>query len=148
MKEKNIFIGILIVALLAIGTFAYRTAYRGMGRPLQVTSVTTPSAPVVTTSLAGKLSASQTVVLYTNKGFEPQAVTITKGSTVVFKNESTSGFWVASAPHPAHTDYPEFDAKKPVASGDSYAFTFERVGKWGYHDHLNPERYGFVTVVE
>lgn len=51
------------------------------------------------------------VVTYTDSGFSPNNLTIKNGQTVTFKNEGPGDMWVASAPHPTHTDYPEFDAK-------------------------------------
>ena len=58
-------------------------------------------------------------------------------------NES---FWPASNIHPTHMIYPEFDAKRPVASGKDWSFTFTKKGTWRYHDHLNPEATGTVVV--
>lgn len=81
-------------------------------------------------------------------GFTPGSITVKKGTTVVFKNTDVVGHWPASAPHPTHTIYPEFDSKKTIAAGQSWSFTFEKVGTWKYHDHLNPTIYGSVTVTE
>lgn len=136
MKEKNIFIGILIVALIAIGLFVYRTAYQGRG-------ASTRAVPTTATSVS-----NGSTVRYTDSGFEPQALTVTKGETVVFINASNGGAWVASNPHPAHTDYPGFDSLQPTAPGSSYSFTFDRIGTWGYHNHINPRHYGSITVTE
>lgn len=93
-----------------------------------------PQAPVTKT------------VTYSASGFSPQSVTIKAGDTVVFKNTSGRDFWPASGPHPTHTNYPEFDAKKNVASGSSYSFTFTKTGSWKYHDHLNPALTGTIIV--
>jgi plastocyanin len=73
---------------------------------------------------------------------------VKKGTKVTFVNNSTSAFQPASAPHPAHTDYPEFDPKRAIAAGASWEFTFDKVGTWRYHDHLNPTRFGTVIVTE
>ena len=54
--------------------------------------------------------------------------------------------WVASAPHPTHTNYPGFDAKQGVASGEKYSFTFDKAGSWNYHDHLIPSNFGTIVV--
>lgn len=39
MKERNIFIGILIIVLIAIGVLLYRTVYRGEERPVQIAPI-------------------------------------------------------------------------------------------------------------
>jgi plastocyanin len=54
--------------------------------------------------------------------------------------------WVASDPHPIHTDYSAFDAKQGIAPGDTYSFTFTKTGNWGFHNHLNPSATGTITV--
>ena len=47
---------------------------------------------------------------------------------------------------PTHELYPSFDAQKTILDGDSYEFTFDRAGRWGYHDHLNPDIQGTIVV--
>lgn len=86
------------------------------------------------------------VVKFTDNGFEPATLTVSSGDTVKFENDSSDDFWPASNVHPTHLLYPGFDAKKPVLPGDSYSFTFEKKGKWGYHNHLTPDVQGTIVV--
>lgn len=93
-------------------------------------------------------------VTYTQDGFSPSTLTIKKGDTVVFKNESQEGMWTASADHPTHAKYPTtggcagstFDACKGITSGDSWSFQFDEKGGWTYHNHLNPGKTGKIIV--
>jgi len=85
-------------------------------------------------------------VSMTDSGFAPANLTIKKGDTVKYANKGTKAIWPASAPHPSHTDYSAFDPKKGIAVGESWSFTFTQSGRWPYHDHLNPTRFGSVTV--
>lgn len=85
-------------------------------------------------------------IVYTDSGFSPSAVNVKVGDTVTFKNQSSGGMWVASAPHPTHTDYPEFDAKKMYNQGESYSFMFTKQGNWKFHNHLGPTKFGAVNV--
>lgn len=78
--------------------------------------------------------------------FTPQAVNIKVNDYVFFKNKSTTDMWVASNPHPTHTDYPGFDSLKAIAPGGEYKFQFTKLGSWSYHDHLNPSIGGTVNV--
>ena len=89
---------------------------------------------------------SKVVVNYTDSGFNPSSIEIKKGDTVQFVNKSSGGMWVASGPHPTHTIYPEFDAKKRVPNGGIYEFTFTKVGQWSYHNHAGSEKSGTVIV--
>lgn len=93
-------------------------------------------------------SKPETVVLYTSDGFSPSSSPIKKGETVVFKNESNQQMWVASASHPVHTLYPEFDQRGIAEKGGSYSFMFDKTGTWKYHDHMNPSRNGTIVVTE
>ncbi|MBI3251353.1 MAG: hypothetical protein HYZ62_00405, partial [Candidatus Andersenbacteria bacterium] len=61
----------------------------------------------------------------TDTGFEPAQVTVAPGATVTFVNNGQALHWPASAPHPTHTALPGFDAKKGLATGESYSFTFD-----------------------
>lgn len=89
-----------------------------------------------------------TVVTYTDTGFAPKTVTVKKGATVTFMNESTGSMWVASAVHPTHQLLPGFDQLKSVAKGGSYEYTFDKVGTWKYHNHVAASDTGTVVVME
>lgn len=87
-------------------------------------------------------------VVMTDNGYSPQSPSIKKGTTVTFVNSSSKPRWPASAPHPTHTDYPELDPKRAIPVGESWTFTFDRVGAWRYHDHLQTSLNGTITVTE
>lgn len=89
---------------------------------------------------------SNTTVTYTNDGFSPAELTVKAGTTVTFTNQSDAKMWVASANHPSHLLYPEFDEKMSVAKGGSYSFTFTKVGTHPYHNHILLGKYGKVIV--
>ena len=99
---------------------------------------------------AGTASAHEgdgTVVVHvTDEGFGPRSVEIEPGNTVTFENASSEARWPASDDHPMHTGYPGFDPKKPVGPGAEWSFTFDKPGKWAYHDHMNPYLKGEVVV--
>lgn len=88
-------------------------------------------------------------VNYTSAGFAPKSVTVQKGDTVVFENKTGKAASVASNEHPTHLLYPEFDQYKTDQRGKTeFRFTFEKVGTWAYHDHLNAGMGGTVIVTE
>jgi len=89
------------------------------------------------------------MVSYTDQGFSPKEITVKVGTTVTWTNNNTGKqMWVASAPHPVHTDYPAFDAKQASIAGGTYSFTFDKVGDWKYHNHMNPTDFGIVHVTQ
>lgn len=85
-------------------------------------------------------------VVLTDKGFEPQAIRITEGTRVTFTTTRSDEFWPASDPHPTHTDYPEFDPLEPIQPGASWSFVFDKIGRWGYHDHIRSYFSGTIYV--
>lgn len=89
---------------------------------------------------------SEVTVSMTDTGFEPSTVTIPVGTTVVFVNNGQALHWPASDVHPTHEILPGFDAKRGLATGDTYSYTFQKKGSWGMHDHLNPRSTATVVV--
>jgi plastocyanin len=85
-------------------------------------------------------------VKITEDGFDPSEVKINKGETVAWVNETSGEHWPASNLHPTHEIYPQFDPREPILPGQTWAFKFEKVGKWNYHDHLAPNQRGSVEV--
>ncbi len=88
-----------------------------------------------------------TAIEMTTNGFEPQEVTVDENSSVIFVNKDRESRWPASNVHPTHQLYPEFDPKKPIQQGESWAFKPKNVGEWKYHDHLKPHMRGMITVI-
>ncbi len=89
---------------------------------------------------------AENIVIYTDDGFSPSPLTIKVGETVMFKNQGSRGMWVASDPHPTHTDDRDFDAHRGFGPDEVYSYTFTEAGTWGYHNHLNPGLRGKIIV--
>jgi len=79
-------------------------------------------------------------------GFHPESILIESGETITFVNKSSHAFWPASNGHPQHDLYASFDVGRPVLPGDSWSFTFDREGRWGFHDHIRSFYTGTVFV--
>ncbi len=94
------------------------------------------------------------VVRITASGFEPRSLTVKVGEAVTWVNEDASPRRPASNAHPTHNIYPEgggcqgskVDACVNLNTGDSWSFTFNRVGAWNYHDHITPSFTGTIIV--
>lgn len=100
------------------------------------------------------------VITFDGEAYSPREVTINRGQTVTFTNQSEKRTWPASAVHPTHTVYPGssiqkcgtadadmiFDACRELQEGESWSFTFTETGEWRYHDHLNASITGSITV--
>ncbi len=102
---------------------------------------------------------TEVVIKYTAQGFEPQTVHVAVGTTVEWSNMSGRPMWVASDPHPAHTDLKGFDqlriinfklprlVERAEAHGDAiFKYTFTKPGTWKYHNHVYAQHQGTVIV--
>jgi plastocyanin len=139
MRTQVIIIAVIIVLILGVGGFILITSTRN-----QEVTYQTPTAK---TQNSTESAMDQTMeVIYTDSGFMPETITVKSGSTITFTNNSTKRMWVASDPHPVHTNYSGFDALKGYGQDETYLFTFDQVGTWNYHDHLNPSNKGIIIV--
>ncbi len=139
------------LVLIIAGCSMFRSA------PVNTTSTSgEPSTPPVTNTDTAPQApgAAENVIIHTDSGFVPASFTVTAGTSVTFQNSGSGAMRVASDPHPAHTDYPTtggcvastFDSCSNIAPGMSWTFTFDKVGTWGYHNHLNPSEKGTIVV--
>jgi plastocyanin len=140
----------IMIARGTYGTPGTQFPLSGSSSSLSSTSDSSSSSSVSSSSGSSVSSASSSIaaamVTYTGSGFIPPILSVDSGTTVRFYNASNAAFWPASDPHPAHTDYPGFDALRSYGTGESYYFTFLRTGTWGYHNHLNPTQTGSIVV--
>ncbi len=110
-----------------------------------------PSVPTSAPTQAVKPPIDETVyalIEMSENGFKPAQITVKKDTIIRFKNVGETGMWPASNPHPNHTDYQDFDARRTVKPGEVYEFRFKNVGTWGFHDHLSPGLTGRIVVQE
>ena len=89
------------------------------------------------------------VVTMKNLEYSATEINIKKGQIIKFINEGSEEYWPASAIHPTHQIYPEFDSAGPIKSGESWSFEFNKIGSWRFHDHIQyPNITGVVNVAE
>jgi len=169
---KNIFVALLVILIgVVVGWFVMKPTIKNLQttKPVNVSGETVSTSPSETgsyqpvevpvsgiptgsnTTKGGvttqtKTPATSATVSYTDSGFRESVVYVKLGTTVTFVNASAQGMWVASNPHPTHTDLPGFDEKTSVNRGGTYQYTFVKVGSWKYHNHLNPSDTGVVVV--
>lgn len=164
MRSTYIIIG--VIALLAIGGWVLaQNGVLNFGDEVADNgdiNTVTPPPPAPSGGSNPPPIPGGALVKYTDAGYSPADVTIKKGQAVTWVNESSKNMWVASAIHPSHavyegTDLDEhcpdadnssFDQCKGEPTGTNWSFTFNKVGVWRYHDHLDASKFGKVTVTE
>lgn len=150
INNKNYLVwgGVVLVALL-LGYFLIQgqTKLPETIMEKETSTVTTPIPTVmVTGATESGMMKKEAAVDYTDSGFAPKSITVKVGTTVTWTNKSVKPMWVASAVHPTHQVLPEFDQLTSVEKGDTYSYTFTKVGIWKYHNHKSPSDGGTVVV--
>lgn len=150
MKQgKGVVIAVVIIALILIILGISLFSQKGAKQPLNETA---PSE--------GATGPQEYTIEITSSGFSPKTLDIKKGDTVTFINKGSSNSWPASVIHPTHLAYPGsdinkcgteeevniFDACRELGNGETYSFTFNEIGSWSYHNHLNPSKTGTIIV--
>lgn len=159
--NQNALWGIVVVlVLVGAGVFLWRsTTPSSPQQPIPTLEVmeedAAPTPALVSPGAGATVNPSPTTaaspvagvtISMDETGFTPKTVTVEAGTTVTFVNNGQAPHWPASALHPTHQVLPGFDALRGLATGETYSFTFEKVGSWNYHDHLNPKLFGTVVV--
>jgi plastocyanin len=126
----------LVAALLAAGCGS-----SGGGGSATSPPASTP-APAASTS-GGKAAGGVTKVQMKNIQFDPQTVTVKKGSTVEWTNEDSVNHDVTKVAGPG----PKFSSGSGnLASGDSYQQTFRTAGTIKYRCTIHPGMSGTIVV--
>ena len=73
--------------------------------------------------------------------FSPEKITVKKGTTVTWTNND-------SAKHTIKADSGTGPASNLLANGDTYTYTYNEVGSFGYHCEPHPYMKGTVEVTE
>lgn len=164
--KKNIIIIIIVAVILIGGYFLFKATNQiPVSETINEQSNETQQVnmPIESNTIQiqeKNLPLQVNEVIYTDSGYSPSELKIKIGDTVTFKNESSSSMWTASAMHPSHIVYSgtslqehcpdtqntSFDTCKGIQPKDSWQFTFDKIGKWGYHNHLMPSHFGKIVV--
>lgn len=150
--NKNLIYTVVVLILMVASVFALIKSNKETKKEPDDTTNTEVTEESVTTEEPTPTSTEEVAlpstheVIYGSLGFVPSTLEIKIGDTITFKNESGKGMWVASNPHPSHSDTPEFDAGISIANGNSWSFVFTEEGSFSYHNHLNSSQGGKIVV--
>ncbi len=152
MVSRRLAAGVVLIVVILAGLWLFNTVSK---HPINTAGVV--NNPDET---GGTATITANVIEMTANGFTPQTLEISKGDTVTWINKDIGPHWPASAFHPTHTVYPGssiekcgtseqagiFDACQGILPGENWSFTFNEIGSWGYHDHLDANLFGKVVV--
>lgn len=144
---RILIIGVLAVVVAIGGWIAINKGYSSQSSVTDISVKTEEVLPAADSETTQSQETPQSLeVFYTSESFSPSSLEINAGDTITFINKSNFPMWVASNPHPIHTNLSELDNRKSVANGGTYKFTFEVVGEYSYHNHLNSGDGGTIIV--
>lgn len=112
-----------------------------INKPSEVQDTVTSSQPTPTSPA----SLQEATITLTQSGFSPASVTIKSGTRVIWVNKSGASASVNSATHPTHRVYPALNLGR-IDEGSSLQLVFSKKGTYRYHNHLNPDQSGTITV--
>lgn len=147
MNTKFLLVGGAGVLVVLVAVVFVRSSYNNPA-PVQTPKQNQVQTESQTSSPAPTQSAStqeKTEITLTSSGFSPNQITIKKGTTVVWTNNSGKVAAVNSGPHPIHSSYAPLNLGN-FNDGQSLELTFNDAGTFGYHNHLNAGQTGSVTV--
>lgn len=149
MDKKLIFafIGVVLVCIAVGAFFLVSDDDQTTSQPTQTTtSVETDSEDTETdTDQTPEQPTEVVTITYTDDGFSPESYTVTSGTKVVVKNNSSGELQFSSDDHPTHRENSELNLQT-IGAGESTEFTPQTAGTWGFHDHLNDNFTGTLLV--
>lgn len=151
---NKLFVGLLVVVVGGVIGWYYFKGNAGVKTTVLPTPTTAVNPtvdqiqPSTGSGESGSMVTATSTVTYSDTGFSPKTLTVKKGTTVTFENQSSGKMWVASGVHPTHLLLPGFDELKSVEKSGTYQYTFVKVGTWQYHNHVKPSDLAVVVVTE
>jgi len=136
MNKKYTWILVLVVlaAVLIAGYLLLNTAMNKKGTTKNTTNgqVTEQSVP-------------KTTVTFTASGFNPQTITVKIGTRVIWSNKSGATGTINSDNYPTNLLFPFLNLGR-FNDGSRMSTLFNKLGKYTYHNQLNPTQKGTVIV--
>lgn len=148
-KSKLVIVTVVVLALvvgLLIWVFVGRSA-NAPSSDSSDTETSSSSSSQQDQTTDSTQSESKSTIVFTDDGFQPSSLTVSRGTTVTIKNESSDRLQFSSDDHPTHRLNSEMNLST-IDSGESTTYVANEVGEWGYHDHLNDSLTGTITVTE
>ena len=156
-KQLIVLAVILIVILLLVALFGTVPSSQPENAPLAtLQTLPAPAAPTAAQmqELQNSPAVFQYLISYTKGGFQPDTLTVQKGDTVRFVNNSSEQLWVASVGSGSNQIYPgtsscggsTFDSCGPLQPGDFWEFTFTQSGTYDFQNNVDPTKSGTISI--
>jgi len=111
--------------------------------PIATTVSTTAPTPQVTVTILNQSNVAITIKSFT---FDPEFVTVSKGTTVTWTNQDPTQHQIINDPAMFFAGGMLFKSGL-LGTGQSFSFTFNTTGDFKYHCNIHPAMEGKVIVV-
>lgn len=135
---KKFIIG--LVAVIVIGGGGYLALHKSPSQPATSTASSQSQNPTPATN-----QSASNAITFDGSQFSPATLTVKAGTTLTIKNTSSADLQMDSNPHPIHTDDTDLNVGL-VSAGQSKTFTVTKTGTFGFHNHLDPNVQGQITI--
>ena len=92
-------------------------------------------------------AANVAQIQITKNGFVPASIVVDKGTKIIWTNEDEATHQLQANPHPTGESLPELKSEI-LNNQQTYEYTANSPGTYGYHDHVNPTTNGTIEVRE
>lgn len=154
MEEKRskskLIIGLVLIVVggaLLIWTLTGKKAEAPAGESTTDTSVNTQGSVDNGDEPVSNEQPTSATIVFTNDGFSPQELEVKVGTVVTVRNESSTRVQFSSDDHPTHLENQGMNLRV-LNPGESASFTADKVGTWGFHDHIDDSMTGTLVVTE
>lgn len=131
---------VAIIAVILIAGGGYLATHKNKTAPAASSQSSSQSS-----AAQNSTAAAAATITYDGNSFSPSSITVKSGDKVEIKNTSSTDVQFQSNPHPLHTDDTDLNVGL-VSAGQSATFTVTKTGTFGYHNHLNPDQGGTITI--
>lgn len=144
---QKVIIVVIVLLIVGVGGF-FLIGSSSPGESCTAdTAIVFESVGSVATSSAG--ISDPVIVIFNNGEVTPSCVKVSQGEEIKWLNAGDENIQIGADPHPVHTGNKEVSYGGFVldmAPGEEKTFTISKVGKTGYHDHLNSSTGGAIIV--
>ena len=154
MKKRYIIGGLIIAFGVLAGFLISKNATAPAGPETTETATTTATTTTVTKLPVKTYTPSPSPIIvkngsylvsYKNSGFTPVTLTIKRGKSVSFVNNSDKAMSITAVDQNSNV-YRQLNQEQSVGRGGTYDFTFTDPGIWVYTNRNNPAVRGTIIV--
>lgn len=154
LKQPLVLLGVLLCIVVIAMVWSMQNTQSPTERKVAAPDfVPGPPSPEVQKMLS-ESRGFEVLISYTDNGFEPKNVTLRRGESIRFTNNSSRELWVAAVGSSEHPPYPgmsdcggsSFDTCKVLKPREFWEFTFEESGTWKFQNNLDKGQTGTVLV--